>query len=368
MFNESKRHIIDQHLAGNLLDRKQFEELINNDPTFKDQVEKTQIANQAIHQLGLISVGDKLDQIHENTTKTNKRIRNWTLGTGLLLGGLIIGYFSSTNEPTTVTMQDEEPSTKSIEVANTEVIIDPIQAQNIQEKIVTPTPTPTLDTPIFTERSTAPTPDQEDVIIALVEVPKKDTILPEPVKNDQNENYTKKDESKITCPTISLTKSKTTPSCIGQDNGKFEFDQTNISGGTAPYRFQFLDPYQNEVNEDFLSKGSYQLDVTDDNNCMTTVSHFDITEIRCTQKLDVRLSPNYSETWEYPIIEGIEEYTVYIRDRSGEVIFKKLINTDFESNWNGTIDDGSTIKQGLYFLEVKTNSEELFIGTVTIVQ
>lgn len=95
---------------------------------------------------------------------------------------------------------------------------------------------------------------------------------------------------------------------------------------------------------------------------------FEVSEIRCLKKLDVRISPIYGETWEYPSVENMNTFTVFIRDRSGEVIFEKIVNVDFDHSWDGTLDNGSVINSGIYFIEIKSVSEELFVGTLTVVQ
>ncbi len=55
-------------------------------------------------------------------------------------------------------------------------------------------------------------------------------------------------------------------------------------------------------------------------------------------------------------------------DQTGEGIFEQEINLDFDSEWNGRLDNGTLIHPGIYFVELNKDNEILGTGTMTIIK
>ena len=365
MFSESKQNIIDQYFAGTLEDQDTFDNLMKNDSSFKSQVEKTQAANEAIHQLGLIEISEKLNKIHDTKSRTKTQVKKISIGAGvLLLGAIITGYYTSRSDVShKTTVLSEEKVFSNLKEETPQVIIESkkeVEKRSIQETVITEEVLKTTE--IEDTNRILPLPNEDAT-------PENESLKREIVTiNEVQVEESKKEEVKVICPTITIVPIKVNSTCNGEANGSLEITQNTFQGGIGPYKIEVFDNYKNEVDYNYLSSGTYTLSAIDSKNCPSEIESYTIMEARCTQKLEVQLSPTYQENWEYPIVDNVDEYTVYVRDRSGNLVFKKEVDTSFDTAWDGTLNDGTTIKSGLYFLEVKSDLEELFVGTITVVQ
>jgi len=135
-------------------------------------------------------------------------------------------------------------------------------------------------------------------------------------------------------------------SCIGGSDGTVTVN--DVSGGVAPYKYKWKKEgttFATSKNVTGLEAGTYELTVTDDNDCSTTETVVigepdpfdivaDIQNVNCTNSADGSISlsvtggtPNYNFVWTYPdgstatgsTINGLDvgNYHVVITDANG---------------------------------------------------
>ena len=83
---------------------------------------------------------------------------------------------------------------------------------------------------------------------------------------------------------------------------------------------------------------------------------------------DDSFSPAYGESWSYPEFEGVSEFTLILRDVSNVTVLEKQVSLGEETDWNGQLENGTTIEKGVYFVEIKSDQETYAMGTITVVK
>lgn len=142
----------------------------------------------------------------------------------------------------------------------------------------------------------------------------------------------------------------------------------DVSGGMAPYRFDWSDGSTNAERMN-LSANTYSLTITDDNNC-SIESSFDLENTCSTLAFYDVLTPNgdgQNDNW---LIDGIESYPnneLLIYNRWGQLVFNQ---ESYTGNWNGRHNDGSTLPIGAYYfvLKLRDNADTIHKGAITIIR
>ncbi len=125
---------------------------------------------------------------------------------------------------------------------------------------------------------------------------------------------------------ILLSTNPTATSCIGCSNGAITLNTTN---GTAPYNFQWTPPLGNLISDTIqnLFSGSYQICVTDSNNCNvcenTTVLDDPLNVSTNSQNESIQIFPNPSNgelTVQSPLLID-NDYLLEVKDLKGRVIY-----------------------------------------------
>jgi hypothetical protein len=380
MYSSDKYELIDKFLSNQLSNAEQttFDGLMIKDPDFTNQVEKMRITNTAIHQLGLLETTKKLNQLHQKKTNAKAKFRVWATSAAFLSIGIYGLYnFTTEEQPFTVSKPNStKTSTKSTVnndiKTNTNKEISKISPSVVEEQkspvayddserieqINTTTKKDFVDTTLSNEFSLTTTKDTSNLVSSLM--------------LDETENKTTYKESTINisiCKDITLTEYRTEPSCIGKQNGELVFSNEAFSGGFSPYKtfIYRLGDEENFLDKNQLQSGEYSIKVVDAKGCVDTVSNITIIEKRCLQRLDESFSPAYGESWQYPKIPDISEYTVIIKDMANNIILEKQVSLNEESEWQGELENGTIIKKGIYFIEIKNGNEVFSIGSMTII-
>lgn len=155
-------------------------------------------------------------------------------------------------------------------------------------------------------------------------------------------------------------------SCDGTLDGRISLD---ISGGTAPYTYQWLDNAGQGASLFNLANGTYAVTVSDENDCKLFLE-FNLPSLCDALVFYDVFTPNGDGQNDRWIIEGIESFpnsTLSIFDRWGQLVFE---TTGYSNNWEGTRSDGSTLPLGAYFfiLRLGDNTNTPIKGTLTLIR
>jgi gliding motility-associated-like protein len=154
--------------------------------------------------------------------------------------------------------------------------------------------------------------------------------------------------------------------CDGALDGRISL---NISGGTAPYTYQWQDNAIQGPSLFNLAQGVYAVTVSDDNDCKLFLE-FNIASLCDGLVFYDVFSPNGDGQNDRWVIEGIENFpnsTLSIFDRWGQLVFE---TTGYANDWEGSRNDGSLLPLGAYFfvLRLGDNSVAPVKGTLTLIR
>ncbi len=155
--------------------------------------------------------------------------------------------------------------------------------------------------------------------------------------------------------------------------------QMNVSGGVAPYTYEWNPEGSDGPTNPNLPAGVYTLEITDDNGCdwisgqQIEVMPCDSTDIPCYEATTV-ITPNgdtYNEFFEIECILAGEHTgsQLDLYDRYG-----RKVNgfTNYDNSWNGLDDSGEPLLEGAYYwvleLDFPNGARELLKGTVTLLR
>lgn len=162
----------------------------------------------------------------------------------------------------------------------------------------------------------------------------------------------------ITEPTALSGSGTSTDELVGMD-GTIDL---NVTGGTAPYTFSWTGPNGfTSTDEDptGLEAGTYDVNITDDNGCTTTVQVIVGTQVSVYEQdgLAINLYPNPSNG-DFTLVSNVNHGQLIVRDALGrEVHVQNLIGnqTDVSLNVN---------ESGIYFVEFRSDNKTQTIRVV----
>jgi gliding motility-associated-like protein len=160
----------------------------------------------------------------------------------------------------------------------------------------------------------------------------------------------------------------TNPSCRDNVDGQISAD---VIGGYAPYQFSWSN---NSEEQDLLrvGEGTYSLNVTDDNGCITTFTTTIFGESQSCLYVYSAFSPNGDQNNDYWHIDNIELYPdalVEVFNRWGDRVYSnKRYTNSWDTAWNGTFNNNILPSATYYYVITLHNDEEPYVGTVTIVR
>ena len=162
------------------------------------------------------------------------------------------------------------------------------------------------------------------------------------------------------------------PTTVNANDGSIRID---VTGGILDYTLDWVDqdlnPYSGLSIED-LGRGTYNLTVTDDNNCQldSTIVLEYLYEYRII--IPKAFTPNndsYNDVWDIDRIEFVQDLKIVIYDRWGKAVYKfSGTGNQYRGDpWTGA--DGNTnLPIGSYYYAVEVDGEKPLMGTVTILR
>lgn len=156
------------------------------------------------------------------------------------------------------------------------------------------------------------------------------------------------------------------PSCIGKMDGIIEI---NISGGVRPYTFNFANNLISDSIITGLSKGHYNIEIYDLNNCYYNLGKITLEDnfIDCLN-IPNAFSPNDDGINDMWIIQGIEDFPeaiIEVYNQWGQILYNSQDSNTLV--WNGKFNN-KHVPTGSYLYEIKLNNyERKYSGTVTVV-
>ncbi len=373
MFDSDKYDLIEKHFSGQLSpsEKQQFEGLLQNDASFAAEVEKEAQANELIHQLGLMETSSVLDDIHQG--QKVKTINKFIAAGTVTVAVGVLGYFSLANnneQPVSIQeKQTEEVVIDNPEQTKTEVVV---QKENDKSTDENQEEQPTI---IVEKQTIVESTEKESEVISNTEKVNEPNV--ETVEVEEQKSITEADsepvsepiDEEIGCSPLTVKNYKIEASCVDEDNGKLVFSESSIQGGTSPYNTKIYSVEDEDVVENGgLAPGNYFLEISDANGCMDTLNGIAISEKWCVKRIDDSFSPIYGETWKYPLVQDVTEYTLVLHNVNQSIVIEKRINTDEMTEWDGRLDNGTMANEGIYFIEIKGTQSIYFTGTLTVVK
>lgn len=354
-----KYELIDKHLLGELSPDEQvlFIQLIEEDSTFRDELENFQLANEVLIDNQLIDLKAKIS----TDLKTKKR--NYKVGIGVVIIGLISLIYvlipNSNNED--INNIDDNVITPKTEISKTKN--EPETENNLINETPHKTKSTTLsDIKVENKTNIQENNEEETITETPTTLDSIETIITDlPDKND--ETNTKVSSIINPCDTTQLVASTAVvkTSCKNDNTGMIKL---MVTGGTKPYQFSIDNgkSFKSTPTFSFLDAGQYQSIIKDGYGCASNQLSIDIQEVVCMQKSYV-FNADY-ESWKIP--DQGEGFELVINNRSNEVIFSKHFENGSSAEWNGTSNTGATTPTGLYIFVIKTDSGIYHKGHITV--
>lgn len=146
-----------------------------------------------------------------------------------------------------------------------------------------------------------------------------------------------------------------------------------ITGGTGPYRFEWMDAQGNVVGNEAdliqVASGTYHLLVTDAKGCTVQSDEFIIPPSPFNSKLPDSFSPNgdgINDVWRIPGLAGLSDYEIKIFNRQGNTVFyTKNKPKDFDGRLNNV-----DLPVGVYYyvIELKNNNCKRLHGSIMLIR
>jgi len=373
MINEIEKYELIEKYLLNITSKEEkelVENLINNDPAFKEEVELHKEIQNIIIDYKLIELKTKLQKIHDkNIRSKNFKGKNiLPFITGIIIIFSILYFTFRRNNMTSLPDPEASNASGSLIVGDTnhEITINTSKA----EKIKNISKDNLMNSNKLNNQDSKNHPSNTDSVSSENKI-QNTKIIREQEKKLQNEEYdtiiktTKKEEVtlKLQEKICKLEASYLTePSCNTHSSGKIELIEESIKEGTPPYTL-YINEKEYKSKAENLSPGSYKVKLIDKNNCIS------IKEIKINTKdcfNEFIFSPSHNELWDIPIKEN-KTGLIKIFDKNGKLVFMKEILTNNEL-WDGNDINNIPLPSGLYPFIIYYNDGEIFRGSVTIIR
>ncbi len=365
--------LIEKHFSGELsfVEKQKFDDLMQHDLSFAEEVQKESQANKVIHQLGLLETSNSLDKIHKKNKRANIQKKVLTIiAVSLTVGSLLLFSLNNVEE------QDELPQKQFAEMLNSSkryssqlTVRKKLEIDREVDSVIE------METITIVNKSISEAlqiqvnhdTNSRDIVDSI---PKPEGIMVQEKSKIVTEAEINADSAvkENACTELILTDYTSEASCSDEENGSFSFSDDFIKGGNDPYKAKLYRVGEEEFSDvSELAAGNYFLEIVDANGCKDTINDIVIPERWCVRRIDDSFSPRYGETWEYPVIPNTVFYTFSLLDMNSVEVFQSKI-TEEELDWDGELHDGTIINEGIYILYIAVDGEIYYTGTITIVK
>lgn len=343
---------IHDYLNGDLIgeEKKQFEEMLKDNPTLHAEVEFQQLANTLVINNRLLDVSNTSRET-VSKIKKNKTHKRYLLITGLISLASVLGlltFISNNKEQENIT--PTKVSEKKVE--NTPILVSDT---SIDDKHLIEISKPQIKTTQTKQNNTIeenkPEKIQKDTIFSKEE----HILVKEILKEEKNYPITTQ-KTELSCENVKIDlKTSVKPACLGENDGSISI--SSISGGEKPYRTDYYNSYKNKLNSiTFVSAGLYFITIVDQNKCEKTFK-IEVPEKEC-ETIDAVFNPFIGETWD--LREYDKSGTITIYQKNGQKLYEQKVQAFDKFRWDGrnslgqitdgyfifvfTFDDGSVVK------------------------
>ena len=373
------RHIeIDNYLNGNLSveERAAFENKMNNDLSLKHEVEAFKLANDAIKLGAQVDIKSKLQNIHNNHLKVQKR-KKWGYGGVVLL--IVIVVLAVIFNPFSEKKEQIKNNLIADEVHTESRIDDSIE--NKQENSSNEHKTNTKQPIINLEDSSENLIENIDTVVEnnteesnlITKTNNQNENIENSVNEGENEKNTAAKSDKEAIESLCEKVNKITPKykvkwpCLGHEQGSFELlSSSNNAINFTEYSLDGGKSYNSIFETKVIGKGGYNLIVKDEQGCTTNPKKITVKYRNC----NFVIQPPYGKFLELNLTEYIDyPVTIEIRNaRSAQLVYTKNINPLESFIWEGKDQSNSDLPLGNYVYFFISETEGLIAqGQITIV-
>lgn len=375
---ENIYELIDQYLAGAMEEGHEFIDQVKKDPELSAEIALQSIVRKAVIHKRLMEVSHELHAFR--TSNPTPKKKPWILPASVLvLLAISAGIFFITGIDKN---KDKEVSGKMRETKQNTLFLDEnhhsipdttpiirkhsfaLRPSSLPEeelqKINVPATSGPLSFPISSD-STALHLIQGTNMEAPVGAVEKGTIpSPTVIKIVKDDTFTRP------CDTthIAAEITKVLP-CEKSTNGRLQLEK--LIGGAMPYTFS-IDGGQHFQAEKFfenLGPGNYEVQVKDRNNCLGIIDKNLVLPARICPEINSFVIDPLKESWDIPSdLQKSGKITIY--DKSGQVVYTKTFGVMEHLTWNGTSENGETLRPGYYIYTIEQTNGVLRQGSVTL--
>lgn len=178
---------------------------------------------------------------------------------------------------------------------------------------------------------------------------------------------------RVTQPSKLAATLKYTCSDNDNDNGAIEVNLNNTGAGNYSYFWLEVNAIDNKIEN--VGPGTYNLTVTDNNNCELRLSNLEVKicdiNLGDCYNASTIFTPNGDNYNDLFLINCVIDYPsdLSVFDRWGRLVYSQL---NYDNTWQGIDNTGKDLKEGGYMWVLKVNfgqgRKEIYKGTVTLLR
>lgn len=359
--------LIEDYLKGKLQGQTliEFENKLASNSNFASKVEEHKAMQEMLITQGLLETRDKLQALRKQKISNERRNNNgnneWFKGIGysIIILGVVMGIYmfypkdkNAVEVRSVVAKNNNENST----IGN---VLNPTQ------DIITIT-SPEVNSHDIDSSSSNLNPiiQKTDSLVntSLTYVPiDTQAVKPPENKSSDHQNTPPAIAPNDLCEAVTIrAKIQTEPSCEDKSTGSLTLSQ--VVGGKGPYKYTLNNlETSRSLTFDRLPGGNHEVKITDINGCYS-ILETEIAYKSCTRNI---FSPDYGETWKFPISsQGNCKVTIY--DSAGKIVYQVNTYNGQPSEWDGTGNNEGYIKAGAYLFQITCDDGKSNQGSVTV--
>lgn len=365
IFNTIERYLQQKMTSA---ERADFEQELKHNSVIQQQYERHVAANELLLERRLLKIRAKTKA---HTSKKASSGKTLLYGTAVVV---CIALISSIFFFTTSTEYEE----KDTIIADSIIINTTKQSKEKRTAVIIEKDSSAYDTLIKSVQKRDKTPESHvDLIYKKIQEKEKEVEKENVKKKASSDSVFQEQEKpvtgKATAKMDSLNVKKTIScndyvlhfevnthnACLGKENGSVVIEIDNNK--TAPYKVYIVNEFNELVNKNRLSEGSYSAYITDKNDCKSNSLGFFIEEELCLE--DYLINTSYNEKFRLPVIDNNYHFKVY--DKSGRMYYEQQVQEYEVLEWEGR-NKSHEIIPGYYLIQLEFEDGTVKKGSITI--